>query len=81
MADERRALGEEAHAEQPLLVEGQCGAAPCRQLVEFRLGLALASEPGVHVRKHATEGWSNRKLAGKVGDHGLDVLEPESEVA
>lgn len=55
VAEQDDGLGEQAHGQEPLLVERDDCEVVARQAVELARGVLAAAEPCVHVRNGAAE--------------------------
>src|SRR3954453_12650122 len=75
IAQERRGLREQAHAEEPFLIERQRRAVVSHQVIERTLRLARPPQPGMDVSPRAAQDRTSRIFGDEVGDPGLDLLE------
>ena len=81
VAEKRTRLGQQAHAVEPFLIEGESRKVVRGQVVERSLRLGPPAEPGIEVSKCAAERRPSRILGDEIADRLLDLLEVSSEVA
>src|SRR5207248_3052069 len=68
-------LREQAHAQQPLHVEGQGRAACSRQVVEPALCVCRPPQPSLEVEKGAAKDWTSPMSRDRISQSRLNLVE------